>query len=138
MFKAEAEGRSGPAGGLVHSAGQSLGPGGRKLKTVDSGMNLFGDDDDDGDSKRRREKEFGEEGDLDEQVYEEDFADDEEKMDVDGDDEEAKELEVSCLSLLSFRWSETVYRNVLNGSTKLLTRHGKAISTSQTTKKCPA
>ncbi|KAG6887691.1 hypothetical protein C0995_013433 [Termitomyces sp. Mi166 len=93
MFKAEAEGRT-IDGGLVYSSGQSLGPGGRKLKTVDSGLNgLFDDDDDDGDTKRRREKEMGGEGDLDEQVYEEDFADDEEQMEVDRDDEEAKELE---------------------------------------------
>ncbi|KNZ79806.1 Transcription initiation factor IIF subunit alpha [Termitomyces sp. J132] len=92
MFKAEAEGRT-IEGGLVHSSGQSLGPGGRKLKTVDSGMNGLFDDDDDGDTKKRREKEMGEEGDLDEQVYEEDFADDEEPMEVDRDDEEAKELE---------------------------------------------
>ncbi|KAG5652435.1 hypothetical protein H0H81_005031 [Sphagnurus paluster] len=90
-FKAEAEGRSG-GGGLDHSSGQSLAPGGRKLKTVDSGMDgLF--DEDDGDSKKRRERELGGDGDMDEQVYEEDFADDEEQMEVDADDEEAKELE---------------------------------------------
>ncbi|KAG9219356.1 hypothetical protein CCMSSC00406_0001766 [Pleurotus cornucopiae] len=94
-FKAGAEGRS-VAGGpnsLVHTAGQSLGPGGRRLKTVDSGMDhLFGDDDDDeGGMKRRREKELGEEGDLDEVIFEEEFADDEEPMEVDDNDEEAKE-----------------------------------------------
>lgn len=96
MFKAEAEGRP-LAGGssLVHSSGQSLGPGGRKLKTVDSGMDhLFEDDEDGGDgARRRRNRELGEEGDLDEQVYENDFADDEEHMEVDENDEEAKELE---------------------------------------------
>ncbi|KAG6854783.1 hypothetical protein C0991_001210 [Blastosporella zonata] len=92
MFKAEAEGRS-IGGGLVHTSGQSLGPGGRKLKTVDSGMNGLFDDDDDADAKRRREKEMGGEGDMDEQVYEEDFADDEEHIEADADDEEAKELE---------------------------------------------
>ncbi|KAJ7591011.1 transcription initiation factor [Mycena floridula] len=96
MFKAESEGRSlSGSSSLVHDSGQSLGPGGRKLKTVDSGMtNLFGDDDDDQGAQRRREREYGEEGDLDENVYEEDFADDEEKMNVDDNvDEEAKELE---------------------------------------------
>ncbi|KAF8974561.1 hypothetical protein BDZ97DRAFT_35006 [Flammula alnicola] len=96
MFKAEAEGRSVSGGSsLVHSSGQSLGPGGRKLKTVDSGMDHLFDDDEDGDdgAARRRKRELGEEGDLDEQVYEEDFADDEEKMDVDENDEEAKETE---------------------------------------------
>jgi len=101
MFKAEAEGR--PLSGessLVHSSGQSLGPGGRKLKTVDSGMDhLFEDDEDGGDgAKRRRNKELGEEGNLDEQVYEEDFADDEEHLEVDDNDEEAKELEVGFFS----------------------------------------
>ncbi|PPQ77758.1 hypothetical protein CVT25_011193 [Psilocybe cyanescens] len=90
MFKAEAEGRSGGSS----SGGQSLGPGGRKLKTVDSGMDHLFDDGEDGDgSQRRRKRELGEEGDLDEQIYEEDFADDDEKMEVDEDDEEAKEIE---------------------------------------------
>lgn len=95
MFKAEAEGRSlSGSSTLVHSSGESLAPGGRKLKTVDSGMSSLFDDDEDGDSKRRREKEYGGDGDLDEQVYEEDFADDEEHMEVDENDEEAKETEV--------------------------------------------
>ena len=82
---------------LVHSAGQSLGPGGRRLRTVDSGSaGLFGDDDEEGgDSKRRVKRELGAEGDLDELDFEETFADDEEKMDADDkEDEEAKELEV--------------------------------------------
>lgn len=95
MFKADAEGRtvSGESS-LVHTSSQSLAPGGRKLKTVDSGSGGLFDEDEDGDSKRRREKEYGAEGDLDEQVYEEDFADDEELMDVEENkDEEAKEIE---------------------------------------------
>lgn len=86
----------------MHTSGQSLGPGGRKLKTVDSGSAGLFDDEEDGDVKRRREKEYGAEGDLDEQVYEEDFADDEEQMDVEENkDEEAKEIEV-CL--MFFLW----------------------------------
>ncbi|KAJ8469554.1 hypothetical protein ONZ45_g16853 [Pleurotus djamor] len=91
-FKAEAEGKHLIGGNsLVHSAGQSLGPGGRKLKTVDAGMDhLFGDDDEEG-SQRRREKELGEEGDLDEVIFEEEFADDEEPVEANEDDEEAKE-----------------------------------------------
>ncbi|KAF8639943.1 hypothetical protein AX17_001193 [Amanita inopinata Kibby_2008] len=94
MFKAEAEGGSMPSGSsLVYSSGSSLGPGGRRLKTVDSGMNGLFDDEDDLDARRRREREYGGEGDLDEQVYEEDFADDEERVDADEDDEEAKEVE---------------------------------------------
>ena len=97
MFKAEAEGRPLPgSSSLVNNSGQSLGPGGRKLKTVDSGMDhLFEDEEDGGEgARRRRNRELGEEGDLDEQVYENDFADDEEHMEVDDNDEEAKELEV--------------------------------------------
>lgn len=83
---------------LVHSAGTSLGPGGRKLRTVDSGPSeLFGGDDDEdgGDSKRRAKRENGAEGDLDELDFEDTFADDEEKMDLDDkEDDETKELEV--------------------------------------------
>lgn len=60
---------------------------------------LFEDDEDGGDgARRRRNRELGEEGDLDEQVYENDFADDEEHMEVDDNDEEAKELEVRFFS----------------------------------------
>ncbi|KAJ3722947.1 hypothetical protein C8R42DRAFT_720109 [Lentinula raphanica] len=97
MFKAEAEGQSivGDSS-LVHQAQQSLGPGGRRLRTVDSGAdNLFGDEDEeDSGAAKRRAKEFGGEGDMDEMVYEEDFADDEEKMDAeDTNDQETKELE---------------------------------------------
>ncbi|KAK0491031.1 transcription initiation factor [Armillaria novae-zelandiae] len=95
MFKAEAEGTTvdGP-NSLVHTSGQSLGPGGRRLRVVDNGMSgLFGEDEDGEGSRRQREREYGEDGDLDEQEYEEEFADDDEKMEVDNDDEEAKELE---------------------------------------------
>lgn len=84
---------------LVHSTSQSLGPGGRRLRTVDTG-GLFGDDDDDedgGSGRRRRGRELGAEGDLDELDFEEDFADDEEKVEADGDDEEAKDVEVRIL-----------------------------------------
>ncbi|KAF5370108.1 hypothetical protein D9758_001045 [Tetrapyrgos nigripes] len=92
MFKAEAEGRtiSLGSGSLVHNASQSYGPGGRRLRAVDSGGDLFGDDED-GDSKPRK-RELGEEGDLDEVEYEEEFADDDEKMEI-NEDEETKELE---------------------------------------------
>jgi len=97
MFKAEAEGRTISIGNsFMHDSGQSLGPGGRRLKIVDSGMaQLFGDDDDeDGELKARRAREMGGEGDMDEQVYEEDFADDDEHAMPDENDEEAKEAEV--------------------------------------------
>ncbi|KAF8592138.1 Rap30/74 interaction domain-containing protein [Ramaria rubella] len=83
-LKAEAEGRSG-----------STGPSG--LRAVDSGdADLFGGDDDDEEekmNKKRRDKELGGEGDIDEVEFEADFADDEEKIEMDGDDEEAKESE---------------------------------------------
>lgn len=82
---------------LVHSASQSRGPGGRKLRTVDSGTaDLFGDDEEEGvDRKRKIKRELGAEGDLDELDFEEGFADDEEKMEADDkEDDEAKELEV--------------------------------------------
>lgn len=91
LFKSERAGSSGPI-----TASTSLGPGGRRLKTVDSGSaGLFGDDDEDGvDRKRKMERELGAEGDLDELDFEETFQDDEEKMEPDDhDDEEAKELE---------------------------------------------
>ncbi|TFK91821.1 hypothetical protein K466DRAFT_582462 [Polyporus arcularius HHB13444] len=82
---------------LVHNAGQSRGPLGRKLRTVDSGpSDLFGDDDDDegGDSKRKIKRELGQEGFLDELDFEESFQDDEERMEADdNEDEETKELE---------------------------------------------
>ncbi|KAH9843829.1 uncharacterized protein C8Q71DRAFT_730170 [Rhodofomes roseus] len=92
LFKAEREGSNGPI------PSTSLGPGGRRLKTVDNGMNgLFGDDDDEEEGegrKRRMKRELGAEGDVDEMDFEETFADDEEKMEPDDrDDEEAKELE---------------------------------------------
>jgi transcription initiation factor TFIIF subunit alpha len=98
MFKAEAEGKDVSIGSsLVHKSGQSLGPGGRKLKTVDSGMDHLFEDDEDGQGvRKRKQKELGEEGDMEEQVYEEDFADDDEHMQVDDNDEEAKEAEVCC------------------------------------------
>ena len=88
IIKAEGSSRN----SLVYSSGSSLGPGGRKLKTVDSGMNGIFDDDDDPSARRRREREYGEEGDLDEQVFEETFDDDEGV--VEEEDEAAKELEV--------------------------------------------
>jgi transcription initiation factor TFIIF subunit alpha len=102
IFKGEAQSFS---GSLVHTSGQSLGPGGRRLKTVDNGGDLFGEDDEDGEGRRRR-RDDGADGDIDEMVYEEDFADDDEKIEDDGDDEEAKELEVRSLTpspqLISF------------------------------------
>lgn len=107
MFKSERAGSIGPTatGSLVHTVGQSLGPGGRRLKTVDAGQGgLFGDDDDDEgvDRKRKRERELGAEGDLEELDFEETFADDEEKVEADGgDDEEMKEMEVCVLLCIS-------------------------------------
>lgn len=134
IFRAEAEGRTLVGhNSLVHTSGQSLGPGGRRLKTVDSGMRgLFEEDDEEGvDMKRRREKEYGGEGDLDEVEWEEDFADDDEAVDLDDTkDEEAKEIEVSCWSLsstdlafsVSFNHCYLKNRNVLNVNTGMRIR----------------
>ena len=99
-FKSERAGSAAPSStSLVHSASQSLGPGGRRLKMVDNGgAGLFGDDDDDeegGMRQRKIKRELGAEGDMDELDFEETFQDDEEKMEPeDQEDEEAKELEV--------------------------------------------
>ena len=105
MFRAEAEGKDVVIGSsLVVNSGQSLGPGGRKLKTVDSGMDhLFNEDDNEGGVRRRKERELGEEGDMDEQIYEEDFADDDEHAEADDNDEEAKEAEVCRRLILTIR-----------------------------------
>jgi transcription initiation factor TFIIF subunit alpha len=96
IFKAEAEGRvlTGGSGSLVQSAGQSLGPGGRRLKAVDKdSSDLFGENEN-GESRRRKKEDSGE-GDMDEMLFDEEFADDDEGEGVDNEDEEAKELEVS-------------------------------------------
>ncbi|KDQ64506.1 hypothetical protein JAAARDRAFT_118109 [Jaapia argillacea MUCL 33604] len=96
MFKGEPDSNLPGSSSLVYNVGHSLGPNGRALRTVDTGMgHLFGDDDEEGmDTKRRKEREYGGEGDMDEVEFEEEFADDEEKMEPeDNDDEEAKEME---------------------------------------------
>lgn len=95
IFKAEREGSMPPStSSLVHSASQSFGPGGRKLKTVDSGIDrLFGDDDEEGGDVKRKKREYGQEGDVDELDFDEDVQDDDENMEPDANDDEAKELE---------------------------------------------
>jgi transcription initiation factor TFIIF subunit alpha len=74
---------------------QSLGPGGRRLRTVVNGgtSGLFGDDDEDGRSRRH---DLGQDADYDEVPYHEDFADDEEKIVPEDhqEDEFEKEMEV--------------------------------------------
>ena len=92
IFKSEREGSAAPSGSLVHSVGSNTG--GRKLRAVDSGGDLFGDDEEDGGDRKRKQREYGQEGDLDELDFEEDVQDDDEKIEPDGEDEEAKELEV--------------------------------------------
>lgn len=135
IFKAEAEGRvlTGGSGSLVQSAGQSLGPGGRRLKAVDKDSgDIFGDDEEGG---GRRKKEDDGEGDMDEMLFDEEFADDDEGEVVDDDDEEAKELEVTdsvsffvaCASRVFY------YRNGLRRNTRLRTNNGMASWTSQKT-----
>jgi transcription initiation factor TFIIF subunit alpha len=92
VFKAEAEGR---IAGLPSSSQPQVSlVGGRKLKTVEKGTDgLFGDDDEDGGTKRRKRQNEAE-GDVDEMTYDLEFTDDEEHAHEDGEDEEAKELEV--------------------------------------------
>ena len=94
MFKAEAENRVvSSSSSLVYSSGQSRAIGGRALRTTNRGPR-GGDDDDEGASRRKKENDM--EGDLDEQLFDEEFADDEDAGPADMDEEEAKELEVCC------------------------------------------
>ncbi|KAK7695811.1 hypothetical protein QCA50_000449 [Cerrena zonata] len=59
MFKSEREGSVlPPSGSLEHRSSQSLGPGGRKLRTVDTG-GLFGDDEDEDGGRRKAKRELG-------------------------------------------------------------------------------
>ncbi|KAH9038849.1 Rap30/74 interaction domain-containing protein [Lactarius hengduanensis] len=72
---------------------ESLGPGGRRLRTVVNGSaGLFGDEDEDGGSRGR---DLGQDADFDEVPYHEDFADDEEKVlpEDHQEDELEKEME---------------------------------------------
>ncbi|KAG1783327.1 hypothetical protein EV702DRAFT_1061321 [Suillus placidus] len=93
MFKAEAENRvvSGSSS-LVYSSGQSRAVGGRALRATNRGAQGGGDDDDEG-GPRRKKEENDMEGDLDEQLFDDEFADDDEAGPADMDEEEAKELE---------------------------------------------
>ena len=80
--------------------GQSLGPGGRRLRTVVNGDGgLFGDEDEDGSSRRRN---LGQDADYDEVPYHEDFADDEEKVVPDDLQEDEAEKETQVSSALQF------------------------------------
>lgn len=76
---------------LVHNASQSRAPGGRALRTVNRGSQ-GPDQDEEGNVRPKREDDG--EGHLDEQLFEEEVADDDEHEAADMDDEEAKELEV--------------------------------------------
>ncbi|KAH7887738.1 hypothetical protein F5I97DRAFT_883824 [Phlebopus sp. FC_14] len=92
MFKAEPDGHAVIGGApLVYSAGQSRGPGGRTLRTVNRGSQGAYDEDDEGNVRPKKEDDG--EGHLDEQLFEEDVADDDEHEAADIDDDEAKELE---------------------------------------------
>ncbi|KAG9317293.1 hypothetical protein JVU11DRAFT_1490 [Chiua virens] len=92
MFKADPDAPTVVgAAPLVHSASQSRGPGGRALRTVNRGSQ-GAEQDEDGDIRPKREEDDGE-GHLDEQLFDEEVADDDEHEAADMDDEEAKELE---------------------------------------------
>lgn len=83
--------------------GQSLGPGGRRLRTVVNGDGgLFGDEDEDGRTRRRN---LGQDADYDEVPFLEEFADDEEKVVPEDhqEDELEKEMEVSTTLRFAIR-----------------------------------
>ncbi|KAF8450718.1 hypothetical protein L210DRAFT_3521092 [Boletus edulis BED1] len=91
MFKADPGGYAAVgAVPLVHNAGQSRAPGGKALRTVNRGSQ-GAEQDEEGNVRPKREDDG--EGHLDEQLFEEDVADDDEHEAADMDDEEAKELE---------------------------------------------
>jgi transcription initiation factor TFIIF subunit alpha len=69
---------------------RSLGPGGRRLR-VKQEDDLFGDDDDDEGARRKARNDM--DADFDEVPYEEEFQDDDEKIDL-YEDELEKEMEV--------------------------------------------
>ncbi|KAI6047182.1 hypothetical protein EDC04DRAFT_2556516 [Pisolithus marmoratus] len=90
MFKADPDAVVGGAP-LVYNATQSRGPGGRSLMSVNRGSR--GLEEDEEGSGRRVKKEDDAEGHLDEQLFDDDVADDDEHEAQDMDEEEAKELE---------------------------------------------
>ena len=93
MFKADPNGHAvAGAAPLVHHASQSRAPGGRTLRTVNRGSQ-GAEQDEEGNVRPKREDDG--EGHIDEQLFEEEVADDDEHEAADMDDEEAKELEVS-------------------------------------------
>lgn len=137
IFKAEAEGRVliGGSGSLVQHAGQSLGPGGRRLKAVDKSTNDMFEDDDDGRPRRRKKEDDGE-GDMDEMLFEEEFADDDEMEPVDNDDEEAKELEVTSFCFVANIYlTDLNFRSDSRRSIRAPTSNGKATWMSLTKRK---
>ncbi|KAI6113677.1 hypothetical protein EV401DRAFT_2090730 [Pisolithus croceorrhizus] len=90
MFKADPDAVVGGAP-LVYNAAQSRGPGGRSLMSVNRGSR--GLDEDEDENGRRVKKEDDAEGHMDEQLFDDDVADDDEHEAQDMDEEEAKELE---------------------------------------------
>ncbi|KAL4075860.1 hypothetical protein V8B97DRAFT_2001968 [Scleroderma yunnanense] len=89
MFKAEPD--SGSSTPLVYDATQSRGPGGRSLVSVNRGPRGLNEEEGEGSSRPKKDDDG--EGHLDEQLFEDDVADDDEHEAADMDDEEAKELE---------------------------------------------
>lgn len=107
----KAEPLDGSVGG---NFGQSLGPGGRRLRTVVNGDGgLFGDEDEDDQSRRRN---LGQDADYDEVPYHEDFADDEEKVVPEDHQEDELEKEMEVSTALQFMIPLTCVRNVYNES----------------------
>ncbi len=95
LLKAEPSGAS-----IGGNFGQSLGPGGRRLRTVvNEDRGLFGDEDEDGQTWRPN---LGQDADYDEVPYHEDFADDEEKVVPDDHQEDELEKEIAVSATLHF------------------------------------
>ncbi|KIY49200.1 Rap30/74 interaction domain-containing protein [Fistulina hepatica ATCC 64428] len=92
-FTAAAEGKALIGGKAMREQRSQMSEifGGRRLKHI---ARLPGQIDEDDEGVRKRiAKEYGQEGDFDEMAWEEEFADDDEKVIQDGEDEEAKEAE---------------------------------------------
>lgn len=115
MFKADPDAIAGVAP-LVHTASQSRAPGGRALRTVNRGSQGV-DQDEEGNVRPKREDDG--EGHLDEQLFEEEVADDDEHEAADMDDEEAKELEVRVSILKKLAWPTCITQERLKREYKL-------------------
>jgi len=128
----KAESLDGSIGG---NFSQSLGPGGRRLRTVvneDGGLFGDGDEDEDGPSRRRN---LGQDADYDEVPYHENFADDDDELVPDDHEEDESEKEIKVSTMLHFAIrADLRVRNAYHESVWVPTNHGLQVSTSPTKK----